>query len=131
MQLVYKTRGHRAKHLVYVVVAGSRATQCRKRGSKRIPSRRETAKNHEKRHAIVFFGAVRADRATAVSDIIVRVAADDLRQTQRQRPMGCRSMRGPRFSPYRASGEYRAECLGLFVVCLPSHHGGHMRGFGS
>ena len=49
MQLVYKTRGHpRAKHLVYVVVAGS----------KRIPSRRETAKNHEKRHAIVFFGAV-------------------------------------------------------------------------
>ena len=52
-------RGHpRAKHLVYVVVAGSRATQCRKRGSKRIPSRRETAKNHEKRHAIVFFGAV-------------------------------------------------------------------------
>ena len=59
MQLVYKTRGHpRAKHLVYVVVAGSRATQCRKRGSKRIPSRRETAKNHEKRHAIVFFGAV-------------------------------------------------------------------------
>ena len=49
IQLVYKTRGHpRAKHLVYVVVAGS----------KRIPSRRETAKNHEKRHAIVFFGAV-------------------------------------------------------------------------
>ena len=59
MQLVYKTRGHpRAKHLVYVVVAGSRATQCRKRGSKRIPSRRETAKNHEKRLAIAFFGAV-------------------------------------------------------------------------
>ena len=52
-------RGHpREKHLVYVVVAGSRATQCRKRGSKRIPSRRDTAKNHEKRHAIVFFGAV-------------------------------------------------------------------------
>ena len=49
MQLVYKTRGHpRAKHLVYVVVAGS----------KRIPSRRETAKNHEKRLAIAFFGAV-------------------------------------------------------------------------
>ena len=78
-----------------------------------------------------FLAQFRADRATAVSDIIVRVAADDLRQTQRQRPMGCRSMRGPRFSLYRASGEYRAECLGLFVVCLPSHHGGHMRGFGS
>ena len=43
------------------MVAGSRATQCRKRGSKRIPSRRcvaRASKNHEKRHAIVFFGAV-------------------------------------------------------------------------
>ena len=66
-----------------------------------------------------FLAQFRADRATAVSDIIVRVAADDLRQTQRQRPMGCRSMRGPRFSLYRASGEYRAECLGLFC-CMPS-----------
>ena len=28
-----------------------------------------------------------------------------------------------------ASGEYCAECLGIFVVCLPGHHGGHMRGF--
>ena len=35
-------RGHpREKHLVYVVGAGSRATHCKKRGSKRAASRRE------------------------------------------------------------------------------------------
>jgi len=63
------------------VGAGSRATQCRKRGSKHIPSRRETAKNHEKKDIrSSFLAPFRADRATAVSDIIVRVAADDLRQ---------------------------------------------------
>ena len=95
------------------------------------PTFPKTTSQRKKTCDRLFLAQFRADRATAVSDIIVRVAADDLRQTQRQRPMGCRSMRGPRFSPYRASGEYRAECLGLFVVCLPSHHGGHMRGFGS
>ena len=72
-----------------------------------------------------FLAQFRADRAIAVSDIIVRVAADDLRQKAAAEAHGKRGV-----SLHRASGEYRAECLGLFVVCLPSHHGGHMRGFG-
>ena len=43
---------------MYAVGTGSRATRCKKRGSNWAASRRETAKNHAKSHAIVFFGAV-------------------------------------------------------------------------
>ena len=68
------------------MVAGIRATQCRKRGSKRIPSRRETAKTIKKDMRSSFLAQFRADRATAVSDIIVRVAADDLRKSSGRGP---------------------------------------------
>ena len=37
----FGARHPREKHLVYVVGAGSRATHCKKRGSKRAASRRE------------------------------------------------------------------------------------------
>ena len=58
---------------------GSRATRCKKRGSNRTAFRRENGQNHAKSHAIVFLAPFRADRATAVSDIVKHVAADDLK----------------------------------------------------
>ena len=52
-------RGHpREKHLVYVVGAGSRATHCKKRGSKRAASRRENGQKSFKMPRDRLFGAV-------------------------------------------------------------------------
>ena len=74
-------RGHpREKHLVYVVGAGSRATHCKNAAANGLPLAEKTAKSHSKCHAIGFLAPFRADRATAASDIVYHVAADDLRR---------------------------------------------------
>ena len=39
-------------------------------------------------------------------------------------------MRGRRSRRKRVPGEYCAESAAAFYVCLPSYHGGHVRGFG-
>ena len=84
------------------------------------------AKNHAKSHAIVFFGAVSRRRATIVSDIIVRMVADD--------GMSPAPIHTQRMSAYSVSA-FLAETLFLVKTPptttklgsgLPSSHGGHL-----
>ena len=129
---VSKKRGHPRKTLSIRRgrgQPGNAVPKTRQQTFRRCVAR--ASKNHEKRHESSFLAQFRADRATTWC----RISSSVWPRRSETKSSG----RGPWdvglcvvcFSPYRASGEYRAECLGLFVVCLPSHHGGHMRGFGS
>ena len=75
-----------------------------------------------------FLAQFRADRATAVSDIIVRVAADDLRQKAAAAAHG---MSVYVWSAFLAGTRLRAKIApwaARFGMGLPSHHGVHARG---
>ena len=78
-----------------------------------------------------FLAPFRADRATTESDIIVRMAADDLRQFE--------EAAAHRMSVYSVSA-FLAETLFLVKIApwvarfgrdLPSYHVGHLRAFGA
>ena len=72
-------RGHpREKHLVYVVGAGSRATHCKNAAANGLPLAEKRPKVIQNATRSAFLVPFRADRATAASDIVYHVAADDL-----------------------------------------------------
>ena len=72
----------------------------------------------------------RADRATAASGIVVRMAVDDLRQKAAAAAHG---MSVYVWSAFLAGTRFRAKIapwVARFGRDLPSHHGVHARGFG-
>ncbi|CAH0375745.1 unnamed protein product [Pelagomonas calceolata] len=77
-----------------------------------------------------FLAPLRADRATAASDIVQHVAADDLRHFEATRAHG---MPVYVWSAFLAGTRFRAKIapwVARFGRDLPSHHGVHARGFG-
>ena len=77
-----------------------------------------------------FLAPFRADRATAASGIVVRMAVDDLRQKAAAAAHG---MSVYVWSAFLAGTRFRAKIapwVARFGRDLPSHHGVHARGFG-
>ena len=114
-------RGHpREKHLVYVVGAGSRATHCKNAAANGLPLAEKTAKSHSKCHAIGFFGAV-SSRSSHRS-VGHRLPCGRRRSETKSGGSGpCDvGLWCPRFSPGRASSEYRAAAARL---CLYAFRG--------
>ena len=89
--------------------------------------RPKTMKNDTRQPFLVPF---RADRATAVSDIIVRMAADDIRHLP---PAAAHGMSVNVWSAFLAETRFRAKIatwVARFGRDLPSHHVVHGRRFG-
>ena len=77
-----------------------------------------------------FLAPFRADRATAVLGIVVRMTVDDLRQ---KAEAAARGMSVSVWSAFLAETLFRAKIatwVARFGRDLPSHHGVHARGFG-
>ena len=107
---------------------GSRTTHCRKRGSKRGPSRRKRPKTMQNDLRSPFLAPFRADRATAASDIVHHVADDDLRRSS---AAAARKMSVYVWSAFLAGTRFRAKIapsVARFGRDPPSHHGACARG---
>ena len=78
-----------------------------------------------------FLAPFRADRATAASDIVYHVAADDLRRSGGASAHTMSVYAVPAFLAGTRLERISRRCSTTLFVCLPRHRGGHTRGFGS